>query len=62
MLRQQLRKQPDYPLTIEHFEVAAEAYNLCREKGVQGSNVDFLICAASQLDRLPIFTTDKDFA
>ena len=49
-------------LTREHYEVAAEASNTCMSKGVQGSNVDFLVCAVSQLDRLPIFTTDQDFS
>jgi predicted nucleic acid-binding protein len=61
LLRDQLRKLPDYPLVTEHYEMAAEASNTCRAKGIQGSNVDFLLCAVSQLDRLPIFTTDKDF-
>jgi predicted nucleic acid-binding protein len=62
LLRDTLRKLPDYPLVTEHYEVAAEASNICRAKGVQGSNVDFLLCALSQLDRLAIFTTDNDFA
>lgn len=60
-LREQLRVEPDYPLDIAHYERAAEIYNLCRGKGIQGSNVDFLICAVSELDRLAIFTTDRDF-
>ena len=29
--------------------------------GVQGSNVDFLICSFAQRRSLPIFTTDADF-
>lgn len=60
-LRDTLRQWPDYPLTSAHFEVAAESYNTCRGHGVQGSDADFLLCAVSQLDRLPIFTTDQDF-
>ncbi|MDB5296599.1 MAG: PilT protein domain protein [Phycisphaerales bacterium] len=61
-LRDELRTLPEYPLTATHHEVAAESFNACRAKGIQGSGTDFLICAASLLDRLPIFTTDQDFA
>jgi predicted nucleic acid-binding protein len=61
LLRDQLRVEPDYPLDSVHFERAAEMYNLCLAKGIQGSNVDFLICAVSELDRLSVFTTDRDF-
>jgi len=32
-----------------------------RSHGVQGSNVDFLICAAAYSYRTAIFTTDNDF-
>ena len=60
-LRDQLRQIPDYALTTEHYEVAAESFTICRSKGIQGSHVDFLLCAVSQLDRLPIMTTDNDF-
>jgi hypothetical protein len=28
------------------YELAAECFNTCRAQGVQGSNNDFLICAA----------------
>jgi predicted nucleic acid-binding protein len=61
LLRDQLRKLPDYALLTEHYEIAAEGFNTCRSNGLQGSNTDFLLCAISQLDRLPIFTTDGDF-
>ncbi len=49
------------PLTTAHFEKAAEFGNLCRKKGVQGSTIDFLICAVAHLENLAIFTTDNDF-
>lgn len=45
----------------EDYTVAAQFYNLCRAKGVQGSGADFLICAQAVSNDLPIFTTDKDF-
>ena len=60
-LRETLRSCPDYPLDLAHYEVAAESYNICRANGVQGSHIDFLICAVAQLDRRTIFTTDRDF-
>lgn len=60
-LRDQFRKYPDYPLQLAHYEAAAEAFNLCRRKGIQGSHTDFLLCAVAQLDRLPILTADEDF-
>ncbi len=40
---------------------AAKMYNQCRRKGVQGSHIDFLICAAAEFFSLSIFTLDKDF-
>ena len=51
----------DIALTSEHFEKAAEFSNLCRTKGIQGSTIDFLICAVAYLENLIIFTTDHDF-
>jgi predicted nucleic acid-binding protein len=43
------------------FERAAEHFKTCRAQGVQGSNTDFLICAAAERRNLPILTTDADF-
>lgn len=43
------------------YEFAAELCNKCRKKGVQGSHIDFLICAVAIRLDIPIFTTDKDF-
>jgi len=51
----------DIPLETEHFEKAAEFSNICRNKGIQGSTIDFLICAVAHLEKLVIFTTDSDF-
>jgi hypothetical protein len=36
-------------------------HNLCRTRGIAGSAVDFLICAAAQRRGWEIFTTDRDF-
>ncbi len=60
-LRDRLRPFPDLELTTRDFESAAEFYNLCRGKGVQGSNTDFLICAIAVRNQMSIFTTDLDF-
>ena len=43
------------------YELAAEFSNKCRKKGVQGSHIDFLICAVANRIDIPIFTNDKDF-
>ena len=51
----------DFPITTKDYEKAAEFFNLCRSKGIQGSNTDYLICAVSSNNRFPIFTSDKDF-
>lgn len=60
-LRDRLRAFGDEPVTTEDYERAAAFYNVCRAKGVQGSNTDFLLCAVSANHALPILTTDADF-
>jgi predicted nucleic acid-binding protein len=44
------------------YELGAELHNQCRKKGIQGSHIDFLICAVSKRIDASIFTTDKDFS
>lgn len=61
-LRDYLRAFPDVVAETEDFERAAEFYNKCRSKGIQGSNIDFLICAVAVRQELAIFTTDADFS
>lgn len=60
-LREHLRAFPDLALETEDFEQAADFYNKCRSKGIQGSNIDFLICAVAVRRELTILTTDRDF-
>jgi predicted nucleic acid-binding protein len=60
-LRDYLRAFPDVPLGSDDYEEAAAFFNRCRTKGVQGSNTDFLICAAAARRKLSILTTDADF-
>jgi len=60
-VRRQLRAFPDTDITLEDYEAAAGLYNRCREKGIQGSATDFLICAIAVRHGFSIFTTDGDF-
>jgi predicted nucleic acid-binding protein len=60
-LRKHLRAFPDLVLESEDYERAAEIFNTCRAHGIQGSNTDFLICAAAEIRKLSLLTTDKDF-
>ena len=60
-LREHLRAFSDSPMTMEDYEEAASFYNLCRTKGIQGSNTDFLICAVAARNDFTIFTIDEDF-
>jgi predicted nucleic acid-binding protein len=60
-LRDRLRAFGDVLLDESDYEAAATCFSRCRAKGLQGSNTDFLMCAASLRRRLAILTTDKDF-
>lgn len=60
-LRDHLRAFPDESIVTADYERAAECFSVCRAKGVQGSNTDFLLCAVAERHRLPILTTDEDF-
>jgi len=51
----------DLPLDTQDYVAAARYYNTCRAKGVQGSHIDFLICAVAARHATPVFTTDQDF-
>lgn len=60
-LKEYLSTFDDLQINTKDYELAAEYFNICRSKGVQGSNTDFLICAVSHNNKFPIFTSDKDF-
>ncbi len=60
-VRERMRPFADIDLQYRDFELAAEYFNDCRARGVQGSNTDFLICAAADRRQLAVFTLDKDF-
>ena len=61
-LREHLRAFPDTPVTTDDYAEAAAFFNQCRERGIQGSNTDFLICAVAVRNGYSIFTADGDFA
>ena len=60
-LEKHLTAFPDMALNTDDYTTAARFFNICRTKGVQGSNTDFLICAVAVRRKVSIYTTDKDF-
>lgn len=60
-LKEKLQAFDDLPLNRLDYETAADFYNRCRQAGIQGSPVDFLICATASGRNMPIYTTDQDF-
>jgi predicted nucleic acid-binding protein len=60
-LRNTLAAFPDLLVQTSDYECAAEFSNLLRQKGIQGSAIDFLICAIAHRYTMAIYTTDKDF-
>lgn len=49
------------PIVDEDYIQAAQFSNLCRKKGIQGSHIDFIICAVAHRVEAQIFTSDNDF-
>lgn len=60
-LKEKLSYFQNTPIVDADYEQAAECCNDCRKRGIQGSHIDFLICAVAVRLEMPIFTTDKDF-
>ncbi|WP_221091063.1 type II toxin-antitoxin system VapC family toxin [Deinococcus aquaedulcis] len=60
-IRDALRAFPDRLPSSQDHERAAEYFNLCRSRGIQGSTADFLICACAVAWGLPVLTRDRDF-
>lgn len=61
-LRNLLAVFPDEPILSEDYVQAAVCFSRCRTRGVQGSHIDFLICAVALRLGASVFTTDRDFA
>ncbi len=60
-LSQHMVSFPDLLILTEDYVMAAKYFNLCRGKGIQGSNTDFLICSVAIHRKYAVFTTDRDF-
>ena len=60
-LKQHLAAFPDLLLQTADYEKAAEFSNIARQQGIQGSAIDYLICATSHSHHLAIYTSDQDF-
>ena len=60
-LKTHLRYFPDLEMETGDYETGAEFYNTCISSGVQGSHIDFLICACAFRREFGILTTDPDF-
>lgn len=60
-LEQALSAFEDEVVNYQDYISAAQFFNQCRSQGIQGSQIDFLICAVSVNHNLRILTTDKDF-
>ena len=60
-LKTKLNAFDDFRITTLDYETAAGFYNICRKQGIQGSHIDFLICAIAYNNDLLIYTTDMDF-
>jgi predicted nucleic acid-binding protein len=60
-LKHKLSIFEDYQIETHDYELAAQYYNECRGKGIQGSHIDYLICAVAVNNDMSIFTLDNDF-
>jgi predicted nucleic acid-binding protein len=60
-LREYLRAFQEHALDTPDYEEAADMNNRCRSRGIAGSAIDFLICAAAHRRNWAILTTDRDF-
>jgi predicted nucleic acid-binding protein len=56
-----LESFPDLLAESADHTQAAKFFNACRQKGIQGSPVDFLICAQAYRNGMAILTDDGDF-
>jgi predicted nucleic acid-binding protein len=61
-LRDYLGDFTDAEIITADYEEAAAFSNECQRNGIQGSHIDFLICAVAVRHGFSIFTTDGDFA
>jgi predicted nucleic acid-binding protein len=60
-IRDYLRAFREPSLEAEDHEEGARMSSQCRGRGIAGSAIDFLICAAAHRRGWSIFTTDREF-
>ncbi len=60
-LREKISIFEDFQLHTYDYELAAEVFNECRKHGIQGSHIDYLICAVAINNDMSILTLDNDF-
>jgi len=60
-LKAKLNYFENTPILDKDYITAARFYNEYRQKGVQGSHIDLLICAVAARLNVSILTSDKDF-
>jgi predicted nucleic acid-binding protein len=51
----------NYEAQVADHDLAAEYFTICSQNGIQGSQIDFLICAIAHRYNFQIYTEDKDF-
>ena len=51
----------NYEVQLADHDLAAEYFNICLSRGIQGSQTDYLICAVAYRYDSQIFTEDNDF-
>lgn len=61
VLEKKLAAFKNTAIVDDDYIQAALFSNVCRQKGIQGSHTDFLICAVAVRTGAEIFTSDKDF-
>ena len=61
IIKEKLSYFENTPILDTDYVLAAEFSNKCRKKGIQGTHIDFLICAVANRIEIPIFTNDNDF-
>lgn len=60
-MRNKLSILKNWNIETKDYELAAHFYNQGRSKGIQGSHIDYLICAIAVNNDFTILTLDKDF-
>jgi predicted nucleic acid-binding protein len=60
-LKTKLNGFNNYIVKVNDYDLAAKYFNICQSHGIQGSQVDYLICATANRNHWEIFTEDNDF-